>query len=206
MILEKVSKTMENQTAGAQNTNQALLKEIRTLAAKMDDSATLISALAQQVADLKVQAKPLAPASGGEASDESLYNQAYNDYVQGNFDLAIQGFTAYLGGNPGGSRAADAQFYMGDAYSAQSKLREAIIALSHVIDEFPASDKVASALYKRGTAQLAMQQTDNAIADFRDVVEKFPESPEAERAQSQLRSLGVSPKKQAPAKATPRRK
>ncbi len=206
LILDRVSKTLENQASGVQSTNQTLLQEIRNLSAKIDDAGTRMSAMAQQLADLKVQSKPLPQGpAGGASSEESIYNQALNDYIQGNFDLAIQGFTAYLTNYPGGTRAADAQFYLGDSYSAQNKLREAIIAFSRVINDYPGVDKVPTALFKRAAAELAMQETDNAIADYRDVIERFPESPEADRAQSELRKLGVSAKKPAPAKA-PRRK
>jgi tol-pal system protein YbgF len=206
MILDRVSKTLENQASGVQSTNQTLLQEIRNLSAKIDDAGTRISAMAQQMADLKVQSKPLSQEpSGGASSDESMYNQALNDYIQGNFDLAIQGFTAYMNSYPGGTRAADAQFYLGDSYSAQNKLREAIIAFSRVINDYPGVEKVPTALFKRATAELAMQETDNAIADYRDVIERFPEAPEAARAQAELRKLGVSAKKPAPAKGTRRK-
>ena len=206
LILDRVSKTLETRASGEQSTNQTLLQEIRNLSAKIDDAGTRISAMAQQVADLKIQSKPLPQgASGGGSSDDSMYNQALNDYIQGNFDLAVQGFTAYLSNYPGGTRAVDAQFYLGDSYSAQNKLREAIIAFTRVINDYPGADKVPTALFKRATAELAMQETDNAIADYRDVIERFPESTEADRAQAELRKLGVSAKKPAPAKPTRRR-
>ncbi len=209
LLLDRVSKNLENQASGTQSIDQTLLQEVRALSAKIDDTATRISALAQQVADLKVQAKPLnaGPEAGVGVPDESTYNQAWTDYVAGNLDLAIQGFNAYLANSPAGPRAADSQFYLGDAYSApaQNKLPQAIAAFTRVINDYPGSDKVASALFKRATAELAMQETDNAIADFKDVIQRFPDSPEAARAQTSLRDLGVTNKKPAPAKPTRRK-
>ncbi len=136
----------------------------------------------------------------GGLPEGSAYDQAYGDYVQGNFDLAIQEFTAYLTSSPGGEKAAIAQFYLGDAYSAQGKLPQAIAAFTRVINDYPGSDQVASALFKRGRAELAMQETDNAVADFKDIIERFPASPEAEQAKAELRNLGNESCKTSPGK------
>ena len=196
IILGKVSATLDNQASGVQSTDQTLLQEVRNLSAKIDDAATRISALAQQLSELKVQSKSIS--QGGGLSPESMYNQAFNDFVQGNLDLAIQEFTAYINAYPGGDKAASALCNIGDAYSTQNKLPQAIAVFTRVINEYPSSEVVATALYKRAIAELAMQETDNAIADYRDVIERFPESAEADRAQAELRKLGVSAKKPAP--------
>jgi tol-pal system protein YbgF len=195
LILGTISKTMENQASGARSTDQSLLQEIRALSAKIDDANTRISAMAQQLADLKVQAKPI---QGGGTSEDSIYNQAFADLVQGNFDLAIQGFTAYLSSFPGGEKAASAQYNIGEAYYSQNKLPQAIAAFTRVINDYPGMDKTPTALFRRAKAELAMQETKNAIADFREVVEKYPQATEAGLAKDELQKLGVSATKPAP--------
>jgi tol-pal system protein YbgF len=207
VLLDRASKMLDSQASGARATDQSLVKEIRDLSARMDEALTRVSALAQQVADLKVQSKALSQGgnSGGANPEDSSYNQAYIDYVQGNFDLAIQEFTAYLSSFPNGPKAPVAQFYLGDAYSSQGKLQQAITSFTRVINDFPSAEQVPSALYKRGRAELAQQESDNAIADFRDIIERFPSASEAERAKEELRKLGVSPTKQPPARDTRRK-
>ena len=204
LILERVSKTLENQAAGERSKDEILLREIRALSGKMDDTATQISVLAQQMADLKVQAKPLGStgASSGAPPEESIYNQAFSDYMAGNFDLAIQGFNDYLNINPAGDKAAATHFYIGDSYSRLGKASEAIAAFTRVINDYPGAQQTASALLNRGRAELAVRESDNAIEDFRAVVGKFPSTLEAERAKEELRKLGVSTTKP----AAPRRK
>ncbi len=206
-LLDRVLQGLENQASNTQSTNQTVLPEIRTLSSKIDEMGTRISALAQQVTDLKVQSKPLTQGinSTGSFSQGSAYDQAYSDYVQGNFDLAIQEFTAYLSSSPGGDKTSIAQFYLGDAYSAQGKLPQAIAAFTRIINDYPSSDQVAGALFKRGRAELDMQESDSAIADFKSIIDRFPASPEAEQAKAQLRNLGISPAKPAPAKETRRK-
>jgi tol-pal system protein YbgF len=208
LILDRVAKTLESQAAGTRSNDQSLRDEVHNISLKMDDTATRLSALAQQVNDLKIQAKAMATEPAPNSAlmgQQSVYDQAYSDYVQANFDLAVQGFTDYLRNNPAGDRTAAAQFYLGDSYAQQGKVPQAIAAFTRVINDFPGAEQAASALYKRGRVELGMKESDNAIADFRAVIEKFPAAPEAERAKDELRKLGASITKPAPASA-PRRK
>lgn len=63
VVLDKVSRALENQTSGIRSNDQTLLQEIRTLSGKIDDVSTRVSVLAQQIAEVKLQSKPLTPAS-----------------------------------------------------------------------------------------------------------------------------------------------
>ncbi len=201
MILNRISATLDSQTSGTRSADQTLVQEVRALSGKMDDAATRISALAQQLNELKVQSKPLSQEGlpGGNLSPDSMYNQAYSDFVQGNLDLAIQEFTAYLNTYPGGDKAASALLNIGDAYLNQNKLPQAISSFTRVINDYSSSDKVVpSALYKRGLAEVAIQETDNAIADFKNVTEKYPTAQESEMAKAELKKLGVGTAKPAP--------
>ncbi len=199
-ILAQIPSTLEKQASGAKSTNDILLQEVRSLGAKIDDAGTRISALAQQISEMKTQAKEITPrrfqAPGGEPgslamSSDTIFYQAYNDLVQGNLDLAIQGFTSFVTNFPTSEKADDAQYYMGEAYYNDNKLPQAVAAFTKVVSDFPKGDKVASALYKRALAELAMKEKDNAIADFKVVVQKFASSPEAALAKGQLDGLGI---------------
>jgi tol-pal system protein YbgF len=205
LFLERISTTLENQAAGSRNTDQSLAQDLRSLSNKLDDTVTRISALAQQIAELKIQPKPMssAPGGDGDVSADSVFNQAFNDLVQGNFDLAVQGFSTFLRSYPGNAKANAAQYGIGEAYYNQNKLPQAIAAFTRTITEYPEGDKVASAYFKRGKAELGMKETENAIADFRTVLDKYPDAPEAGLAKSELERLGVSLR---PAKAPVRRK
>lgn len=193
LILDQISKTLESQASGQQSSDQMLMQEVRTLSQKMDDTATRVSAMAQQLRDLKVQSKSFSQANPlmGNLPPDDLFDQANRDFVQGNFDLAIQEFTAYLNSYPGGDKAAAALCNIGDAYSYQNQLLQAVNAFTRVINEYPDSDKVASALYKRANAELSMSQNDKAEEDLKNVVENYPDTPESELAKGVLQKLGV---------------
>ncbi len=202
MLLTKLSTTVESQSTGDKSGSQALLQEIRNLSVKMDDASTRISALAQQVADLKVQSKPITQRldNGGNpaGSADQAYTQALNDLIQGNLDMAIEEFTAFIRDNPSSDKADDAQYNIGEAFYNSNRWPQAIAAFTRVINEYPDSDKVASAYFKRAKAELETHDKDSAVADFRSVVEKFDSSPEASLSQTELEKLGVSRSKAVP--------
>lgn len=201
-ILGKIASALDSQAAG-KSTDQVVLQEIRNLSSKLDDQSTRLSALSQAISDMKVQAKELPPRTfqnppdggAGAVSSDAVYSEAYNDLVQGNFDLAIQGFTAYIKNFPASPKADAALYNIGEAYYNQNKLPQSISAFTRVLNDYPNGDKVASALFKRGKAELLMQERDNAIADFKTVVEKHPDAAEAGLARGELASLGIDPNK-----------
>jgi tol-pal system protein YbgF len=200
-LLGKISNLLETQAANDRSSTQSLLQEVRSLNQKIDDTGTRISALAQQVTELKVQSKPITerrfqtsgdPGSLSMSAD-TIFNEAFNDLVQGNTDLAVQGFTSFVTNFPTSEKADDAQYYIGEAYYNSKKLPEAVAAFTKILNDFPSGDKVASSLYKRGLAEVALKEKDNAVEDFKTVLQRHPNSPEAGLARTQLESLGIDP-------------
>lgn len=198
-MLGKITSGLESQSAGDRSANQGILQEIRNLGTKLDDAATRISALAQQISDLKVQTKPINQrvfqAAGNDPntlalSADNIYNEAFNDLIQGNFDLAVEGFTAFIKNFPSNEKADDAQYNIGEAYYNSGKVAQAIAAFTRVINEYPTGDKVVSALFKRGKAQLE-SDPDKAAEDLKTVFDKYPGSPEANLAKAELEKMGV---------------
>lgn len=210
-LLGTISATLDSQSSGDKSGTQTLLQEIRNLSTKIDDSATRISALAQQVAEMKVQAKPIAqrvyqnPGDGSATlSPDAIYNEALNDLIQGNLDLAIEGFTAFIKNYPASDKADDAQYNIGEAYYNSGKYPQAIAAFTRVLNDYQSGDKVATAYFKRAKAELAIKERDNAVEDLKTVVQKFAATPEAGLAKNELENLGIDPSK--PARPTSRRK
>lgn len=203
LVLGKISNALDNQSSGDSSTLQAVLKEVKDLSAKMDDANTRISALAQQIADMKVQSKPIAQRLFQSADDsqnmlsaDQIYSEAYNDLIQGNLDLAMLGFNTFLKNFPTNDRADDAQYNIGEAYYGEQKYPEAVAAFTKVVTDYAAGNKVASALFKRGKLELMLKQNDSAIADFKMVISKYAAAPEANLARAELTKLGIEPYRQ----------
>ena len=209
-VLERISTTLDKQAAGDRASSQTLLQEVRSLGSKIEDTGVQISALARQVSEMKIESKPVTArrfqTASGETgasaqSADTIFFEAYNDLVQGNTDLAIQGFTAYIASFPKSEKADDAQYYIGEAYYNDGKFAQAIAAFTRVLNDYPAGDRTASALYKRAMAEKQINEKDNAISDLRSVVQRFPGSAEAGLAAAELESLGAAaapPPKQSP--------
>ena len=193
VTLDKIAAALDTQVSGRRTSDQSLLQEIRALAGKLDETSTRISALAQQVAELKLLSKPLPQPStpSSDLSPEAIYDRASGDLVRGNYDLAVQGFASYLNSTPGGAKAANAQYGIGEAYYYQGKMQQAITAYTRILTDYPDSDLCASALYKRAKAELAIKESENAIADLKEILERYPSSSEANLAKTELQSLGV---------------
>ncbi len=68
----------------------------------------------------------------------------------GQFDLAVDGFQAFIRTFPTSPKADDAQLNIGYSLYNAGKNTEAVAALQKVISDYPQSDSVSSAYYKLG--------------------------------------------------------
>ncbi|MFH1573469.1 MAG: tetratricopeptide repeat protein [Acidobacteriota bacterium] len=215
LLIQRLSTELEARVSSDRQGIQSMIEEIRSVSRKMDDNATRTSALAQQISDMKVESKPItqriyqsaASTPGSQSlSADGIYYEAYNDLIQGNFDLAVEGFRAFLKNFPSNEKADDAQYNIGEAFYSSKKFPEAITAFTAVINDHPDGDKAASAYFKRGKAELLIGERENATNDFKTVVQKYGDTPEASLAAGELTQLGVDPTKlgrPAPARRRP---
>ncbi len=113
----------------------------------------------------------------------------YADYAAGQFDLAVDGFQAFIRTFPTSPKAAEAQLYIGYSLYNAGRNTEAIAALQKVISDYPQSGSVSSAYYKLGLTYEALKQPDNARKAFETVVQKYPNSSDGVMAQQALERL-----------------
>jgi tol-pal system protein YbgF len=135
-------------------------------------------------------APPPAGAPGAaNISPTRMYDQSYADYAAGQFDLAVDGFQAFIRTFPTSPKAAEAQLYIGYSLYNAGRNTEAVAALQKVITDYPQSGSVSSAFYKLGLTYEALKQPDNARKAFETVVQKYPSSSDAVLAQQALERL-----------------
>ena len=125
------------------------------------------------------------PASAG-ASPTKTYEQAYGDYAAGLWDLAIDGFDAFLKDFPKATQADDAQFFIGRAYLNDAKYDKAVEAFDKVIRAYPTSSRVPDAYQQKGVALKSLKQPDRAREIWETVIKNYPDSPAASLARQQL--------------------
>jgi tol-pal system protein YbgF len=110
---------------------------------------------------------------------------AFSDYAAGQWPLAIQGFETYMRAFPRSEQADDAQFYIGEAYQLDGKMREALAAYERVAADYPQSNRAADSYYKRGVIYNTLNQPDKAREMFETTIKQFPNS-ESSRLAKQL--------------------
>jgi tol-pal system protein YbgF len=126
---------------------------------------------------------PANPAAG--MSPGRLWDMAFSDYAAGQWPLAIQGFETYMRAFPRSEQADDAQFYIGEAYQLDGKMREALAAYERVAADYPQSNRAADSYYKRGVIYNTLNQPDRAREMFETTIQQFPNS-ESSRLARQL--------------------
>lgn len=126
------------------------------------------------------------PGSAPLISPQRMYDNAYSDYTAGQYEIAIQGFNAFISSFPRSDKADDAQLNIGNALYAAGKYREAVDAYQKVVSNYPQSDVLAIAWYKMGITYQELKQADLARKAFETVVQKYPTAYEAILAKQRL--------------------
>ncbi len=135
-------------------------------------------------------AGPTAPPAGMQA--ESLYSNAYRDYLGGNYDLALSEFNDYIKYFNETQFAPNSQFYIGNIYYKKQDYPNALQAFDAVLEHYSDNSKTPGAHYWKGKTLLAMGKRDAAAKEFREILSKYPDSDVAPSAKAELRSLGLS--------------
>jgi tol-pal system protein YbgF len=181
-----------------------LASQIAQLQARLEETTSSLTQLSQRIAatnqELKTLRTPPPQAGPGEGAStalppttdpEALYQAAYNDYLRGNYDLAILGFRQYVANFPDTESADNALYWIGECYFSQGKHRQAIKEFSDVQSRYSTSDRLPSALLKKGYAYLELGEREQGIVQLRSVIRDYPSSDIAVLARQHLRQLGV---------------
>ena len=115
-----------------------------------------------------------------------VYNLAYNDYLKGNYDLAVAGFRTFLQQFQDSALAPHAAYWLGESYYSKKQYLKAVETFDQVIKDFPKSEKMTGALLKKGLTYLKVGDKIQAEAALKRVIEEYPFSDEADLAKNKL--------------------
>ncbi|HEB76998.1 MAG TPA: tol-pal system protein YbgF [Methylothermaceae bacterium] len=136
---------------------------------------------------------PAAPVQKAEpASPEAIrtaYRQAFDQLQEGHYDAAIDAFSEFLQRYPEAPLAANAYYWLGEAYYVKRDFRAASEAFRQVVDHFPASAKVADALVKLGYVAFEQGRWQEAQRHLQQVVQRFPGTRAAQLAADRLEQM-----------------
>ncbi len=124
-----------------------------------------------------------------QLSPQEVYNISYSDYLNGNYQLAIDGFTLYLEQFSDSPVADDAAYWIGECYFSQDKFEEAAAQFTELILNFPEGDKLPSAYLKKGISLLELEKKDEALSVFKLLISKYPLEDETRIAQEKIKEI-----------------
>jgi tol-pal system protein YbgF len=156
----------------------------------LGDASQQIAALLQELRARAAAATAAAPPPAAE-DPKALYEAAYNEYLRGNYDVALVAFQNYIAVYPATDLSDNAVYWLGECLYRQRKYRPAIQEFERVARQFPHSDKLASASLKKGYALLELGERQQGVTQLRLVVRDFPAGDEASLAKQRLREIGV---------------
>ena len=121
-----------------------------------------------------------------ELTPTSAFNLAYNDYLNGRYELAITGFQRFLKDYGSSSLAPNAHYWIGESYYSTNDYVRGMQAFERVVHDYPKSEKVAPALFKLGLSAAETGDVTRARGYLKRVIEEFPGSDEAKLAKNKL--------------------
>lgn len=119
----------------------------------------------------------------------SAFNLAYNDYLNGKFDLAVGGFQRFIKDFPSTSLTPNAHYWLGESYYGQKDYIRAMQSFEHVVNEYAGNEKVPAALFKLGLSAAETGDTAKSRKYLKRVIEEYSTSDEAKLAKAKMAEI-----------------
>ena len=159
------------------------------VSSKLDEPRSVMPATPPRASELQDSSISSSLAGTAGISPTSAFNLAYNDYLNGRYDLAVTGFQRFLKDFPATSLAPNAYYWMGESYYSLKDYSHATQAFQKVVNDHPRSEKVAPALFKMGVVTADAGDLPKARGYLRRVIEDFSTSDEAKLAKNKLADI-----------------
>ena len=165
-----------NQADIADKRQKDLYLDIDTRLRKLEQAGETTSS-AQKPAAVDAEASP---------AENKAYQAALDQFKLGNYPLAVSAMQGFLVTYPGSPLAANAQYWIGMAYSGQRDYKNAIAAQRKLLATWPDSPKAPDALLSIASAQETMGDRRSAQKTLEELVSKYPTSSSAASAKQRL--------------------
>ena len=169
--------------------NQAETAEARQKQLYLDID-TRLRKLEQAREQAAAPEKPAASAHPAEAEpsagEAKAYQAALDQFKLGNYSLAVAAMQGFLVTYPASSLAANAQYWIGMAYSGQRDYKSAIAAQRKLLAAWPDSPKAPDAMLSIASAQETMGDRASARKTLEELIAKYPGSSSATSAKQRL--------------------
>jgi tol-pal system protein YbgF len=136
-----------------------------------------------------VPEKPAAPKPADNEpspAEAKAYQAALDQFKLGNYSLAVAAMQGFLVTYPQSTLAANAQYWIGMAYSGQRDYKNAIAAQRKLLAAWPDSPKAPDAMLSIASAQETMGDRAAARKTLEELIAKYPGSSSATSAKQRL--------------------
>ena len=125
---------------------------------------------------------------------KALYQRAYDDLRQGNYDMAEKDFSSLIEKFPKHDLAGNAQYWLGETYYVRAQYKRAAEAFLGGFTKYANGTKAPDSLLKLGMSLHALGEAEAGCDAFAELGIKFPDAPEAivKRAEIERRRVGCA--------------
>jgi tol-pal system protein YbgF len=208
-LLRQADEQMSRETATALGDIKALEARVKDLTAIANRTTADVSRINTRLGETdeslkriqtEITAKPAAAAAPAPPIErpareparapqaESAYGTALATFRAREHGQAVLEFLDFIGKYPKHPLAANAQYWIGEAYYSQRDYRQALVEFQKVLEYPLANGKVPDALLKMGLCYTNLREPARANDMWTRVVGEFPSSDAAGQARSFLRS------------------
>jgi tol-pal system protein YbgF len=180
------------------NQHEQTIQEINKLRGQIEVLANQLAMAQKQqkdlYADMDARLRKLEPRNvsvdGQEAavvpSEQQSYEAAYALFTGGNYKGAATALAAFVRSYPASVYAANAQYWLGNAYYAQREYKSAIAAQEVVVSTYRDSPKAPDAMLNMASSYTELNDKKAAKKTLKDLVAKYPASSAAQAAKDRL--------------------
>lgn len=195
------TKSDKSQSLEFVNQNTQMLAEIAKLRGQIEvlanDLANAQKRQRELYADLDERLKKLEPrevtidgrTAEVEQAEQRTYNAAMEQFKGGDYEAAAKSLDEFVRRHPQSAYAANAQYWLGNAYYAAGNYKKAIDAQRDVVKNYADSPKAPDALLNIASSYLELKDKKNAKKALQDLVATYPDSTAADAAKDRLRTL-----------------
>jgi len=138
---------------------------------------------------VRAPAVAVAAPVGGNKNGKQAYAEAFNTLKEGKYQQAIVAFNNFQQNYPDSTYCANAQYWLGEAYSVTRDYKTALAEFQKVVAQYPQSNKAKDAMLKIGYTYYEMRDWASAKASLEAVISKYPGTTASRKAKERLQRM-----------------
>ena len=144
--------------------------------------------LSQDLKDLEITVKnQKSDSTKSVPLPSNLYENAYNDFLVGKYEMAISGFNSFLKQYKDHDLAPQAQYYIAEALYSQNKFTEAYEEYKKIGELYSDSEFSSAARLKMALCLEQLGKKEDSVVVLQSIIKDYPKSAEAFTAKEKIK-------------------